>query len=394
MSPLLNSRIIQLSTSHIGGAGIAARRLNMGLREMGVRSEFYALAQPGYTRNAYEYEIERDFLEKSRSALSATIQNHVSDKTFFSSFSTSAFKLDKLNNWELINPTDTVFHIHNHFNLINSKNIRALLENKFKIVFTLHDQRLMTAGCHYAFDCRGFESSCRKCPQVSQFLRSYIHENQKNFLFLEDYRDSVTLIAPSKWIAEEAAKSRILGKLSINHISNIPEKVALKHPGNSTRKAISFPIRIGIASMEPFSYIKGGALVRALSEAQPSSVQILYMRDFNEKEQKEIFWSSVDYLMTPSVVDNSPNVIHEAKLRGIPVIATKTGGILELLDRDFDIQISLDMPIINLINVILDHRMKLETNYQILQQESFNSYMKYIQNPTLAHIELYKSLIL
>ena len=35
------------------------------------------------------------------------------------------------------------------------------------IVITLHDQRLLTGGCHYTTTCQGFMSDCSNCPKVS-----------------------------------------------------------------------------------------------------------------------------------------------------------------------------------------------------------------------------------
>ena len=41
-------------------------------------------------------------------------------------------------------------------------------------------------------------------------------------------------------------------------------------------------------------------------------------------------------MLVLSVADNSPNVIHEAKYFGIPIIGSNVGGIPELLDPDND----------------------------------------------------------
>jgi glycosyltransferase involved in cell wall biosynthesis len=59
----------------------------------------------------------------------------------------------------------------------------------------------------------------------------------------------------------------------------------------------------------------------------------LNLSDFDNQKD---FWQSIDVLLVPSRADNSPNVIHEAKLWGVPVISSSVGGIPEILNDKFD----------------------------------------------------------
>ena len=69
----------------------------------------------------------------------------------------------------------------------------------------------------------------------------------------------------------------------------------------------------------------------------PLRFEILEARKMDETaERMEKFYSSIDILLVLSRMDNSPNVIHEAHSVGIPVIATKIGGISELLNDEYD----------------------------------------------------------
>ena len=60
------------------------------------------------------------------------------------------------------------------------------------------------------------------------------------------------------------------------------------------------------------------------------------MKDFKGKNAVKDFWGSIDCLLVLSRADNSPNVIHEAKNFGIPIVGNSVGGITELLDPNFD----------------------------------------------------------
>jgi glycosyltransferase involved in cell wall biosynthesis len=89
--------------------------------------------------------------------------------------------------------------------------------------------------------------------------------------------------------------------------------------------------------------LKGGDLTDALLQEiklRRIPADMLFLRDFSDqKDGMESFWSSIDFLLVLSRADNSPNVIHEARIHGVPVIGTDVGGIPELLDNAFDIKI-------------------------------------------------------
>ncbi|MCX5867824.1 MAG: glycosyltransferase [Proteobacteria bacterium] len=60
--------------------------------------------------------------------------------------------------------------------------------------------------------------------------------------------------------------------------------------------------------------------------------RIKFMGGFPPERVGEIF-SEIDVLITPSIwMENSPLVIHEASLAQVPVIASRIGGIPELIE--------------------------------------------------------------
>jgi glycosyltransferase involved in cell wall biosynthesis len=110
------------------------------------------------------------------------------------------------------------------------------------------------------------------------------------------------------------------------------------------------------------------------------------------QSEKFHFWRDIDFLIVPSRFDNSPNVIHEAKSLGIPVIGAKVGGIVELLDPVTDFLI--DIPEMNaqflvekkeiLINILFNK------NNVLKSQSRFKNWSK---QSTLKHIELYENIL-
>lgn len=322
-------RILQLSTGHLGGAGLAARRLNEALVQAGVKSTFVALENPSFKPSLNEISIRRNLFSRIVGGSSAKIQNYFSRKTLFSSFSINAIPLKTL--IEISEPSETILHIHNFQNLVSEKSIKEYTEAGFRIVLTLHDQRYFTGGCHYSFDCTQYEMGCKKCPLLPRTLsgipRFMLARNPIQGIAL----DKLTVIAPSNWLITLASNSQILKKFKKQRIDNLlgPDWVR-KAQEVRTRKP--FINTIGIASMDPTSYIKGGDIVQEiLSSSISQEVKFLFLKDIPESRHFEDFWSVIDCLMVASRADNSPNVIHEAKSLGIPVIASRVGGIPELL---------------------------------------------------------------
>ena len=87
-----NFEVIHLSTSHKGGAGIAARRLNSELNSIGVKSSFYAIAQPDFTLGLNEYSIKRNFYRLVQAYLSTLVSKMTINVTFFQSLVVRVFR--------------------------------------------------------------------------------------------------------------------------------------------------------------------------------------------------------------------------------------------------------------------------------------------------------------
>lgn len=68
----------------------------------------------------------------------------ISRRTFFSSISMKSFSSTEITNW--IKPGEGIIHIHNWFNMISYKQISELIDLGYKVVCTLHDERMLTGA--------------------------------------------------------------------------------------------------------------------------------------------------------------------------------------------------------------------------------------------------------
>lgn len=382
MTSLEDLKIVHLSTSHSGGAGIAARRLHRNLLLAGVQSYFVSIAKPAYSLGKNESKVVRKLQSRIFGAINTKLSKKLSNVTYITLMSIVSVKARTLKKFGP--PNSTVFHIHNWFNLINLKELSKLLNLGYKVVFTLHDQRLFTGGCHYSLNCNKFEIDCNSCPVLPAQLNFIPQINLKRASkVFSKYSSQAVVIAPSYWIHNLAKKSQLLKNLKIYLVANVhgqieSEGYARKQEYKNSQKD---KIYIGVASAEKNSIIKGGLIltqVKNLLIQNKLNAEIVYLADLKNSEGKTAaFWGLIDYLLVPSVLDNSPNVIHEAKMLGIPVIATNVGGIGELLNLHHDYSVELNdnthNVIIQIIEKIISESPTINTKDIIKSYEAYVS---------------------
>jgi glycosyltransferase involved in cell wall biosynthesis len=312
--------------------------------------------------------------------------------TFFSIFSSSSFSLKWLKS--RIKAENTVIHIHNWFNLMSFKQLRKIIEIGIPVVITLHDQRLITGGCHASLDCSEFLSGCKKCPMVSRLFHSSVRKNSRDSRQLFNIRrQNLKLTTPSNFMVSQASKSWIMSSQKVTFLPNpIPK---YEHDEESKSIATSKSIfRVGVASNNPDDPLKGGDLIYKLEKILKRNVgdiELVYLANFPTEKDFD-FWTIIDCLLVPSRGDNSPNVIHEAKQFGLPIIATKVGGITEMLFPDMDTPIDVSdlsaESILRAINSIKHREYDVETIEKMRK-----AYLEYVAEPLTKTIEIYQELL-
>ena len=385
-------QVIHLSTGHEGGAGLAARRLNSALNQQGVNSSFGALQNPGYILEDNEFSISRTLFHRLLSGLIVRSQRVLSKKVLFSLESLNVYKFKRIQ--KLGNPGNTILHFHNWYNLVNQKEIIKLSKKGYPVIVTLHDERFFTGGCHYAFECEKFKTDCRACPELFSIIDRLPAKNISNSIkWLPN--SNLTFIAPSQWLKQEALSSRLLKNQKVVFIPNtlgIPIESASSPRGKSEES--HSVTKIGIASMDTSSYIKGGDITSEI-EAEIASnclqIEMIYLSQIEAQNSKEEFWDKIDYLLVASRAENSPNVIHEAKNFGVPVIASDVGGISELLHEDFDIVIpKSEINAGKILELIVGLRRIDKARDTASMRESFK---QYVGGSPESHKNLYLSLV-
>jgi glycosyltransferase involved in cell wall biosynthesis len=338
-------RILHLATSLSGGAGIAARRICEAQRMNGMDSVILA----GQSSDNYELKIYEKIYSGSRL------------KEFQSSIITGAQTLALQNSDRLMTPLSInklrigdrllsefdLVHFHANYNFIDLKHIYEI-SKKIPSVITLHDQRYFTGGCHYSFECIGFNSECKSCPQVRKPFSALPKKVLKSNVEIFEKMRGIQFIAPSIWMSKIASSSQALnGKKIWTAMNPVPEVFKPSAKSNLLKDVI----RIGFVSQNLNNPYKGldllekallslegkiGIELRLFGKGnysmESTSFRVLHS-EFNNDQTAAASYNSCDLIVVPSRQDNFPSVVSEALSCGVPVIGSHIGGIGELLSH-------------------------------------------------------------
>jgi glycosyltransferase involved in cell wall biosynthesis len=162
---------------------------------------------------------------------------------------------------------------------------------------------------------------------------------------------NLRLVAPSKWLASKLESSLNIETSRISNIPNIPDVQISSFRKTSYSAKVDKLLFVSAEINSPF---KGLALlISALNKLQDSNklgrdfvltvagggdnrltkaarFRITQVGTLGSVETLELM-TKQDLLVVPSFSDNRPSVILEAQEIGLPVLATRAGGIPELI---------------------------------------------------------------
>lgn len=355
-----NMRIVLVNSLTEGGAARAALRLLKGFNTLGHEtvmlskqasnghSNIKNIAVSGYTR---DQTLEKTYVNINRTDLSTTLFsiNH---------YCTPDLKAKELRRANIIN-------LHWVAHMISPRALFDLSQLGKPLVWTLHDQRAFTGGCHYTAGCRGFETGCQNCLQLrDDWAHLPTHAIKEMQQAIEGV--NLTVVTPSAWLAREAEKSLLFRNVPVKVIPNgietdifFPEdkKQAKQKLGLNPK---SFILQFSAENtIEPRKGLKElvGALELCLKEpefrkrCESREISILcmgkpdpdleaipigknvmgYIKDDSVLQRA---YSATDVFILPSLEDNLPNAILESMACGTPLIAFDTGGARDVITED------------------------------------------------------------
>ena len=393
-------KVVHLATSISGGAGIAARRIVEAQVNAGIESDLLTANYSGTQLENHESIISRRLGSKIRSKSLTYFQTTLVQKSdlLVTSYSSNCTK-----DWKTLLGNPDVIHIHAFYNLMKLNTLTELSEVA-PLVITMHDQRVFTGGCHYSGNCEGYKSNCLRCPQVHKLFQQAPSNQLKDSRKILNSLPETLIISPSQWLANLARESSVLSR---NRIEVLNNPVPAIFSSNLDKKAKNNGcLVVGFISENLHNPYKGfQVLIDALNKLPRSfQIEVKFMGNgdipvFSENIKASQFHlktavemareiSSCDAIIVPSLQDNSPSVISESIMCGVPVIGSRAGGITEIV-TDFN------LPSFEIGNSEQLSKILLDFNPIQYYQSELNEKKKRFTYEISAsrHLELYQSIM-
>ncbi|MEM0964715.1 MAG: glycosyltransferase [Verrucomicrobiota bacterium] len=339
-------RVLHLNTRSSGGAARAAIRLHEGLKAEGVSSRF-AVA-PNYQRDGFESPLCPAPDSRWIGPFRRFWQDRETRKRY-STLEPSTFHRDcrtkfRPNHLEPLLPAD-VIHLHWISDFLDWETCLPWLAKQAPLVWTLHDMNPFYGIWHYAPDVHEQSGPMQEWENEVRKIKS-------RTLSKID-ADRITLVGPSRWVAERARESSQMGRfrtVSIPYglhtrvfrpINKSVVREALGIPKNYRTVGFMAPVlkdpRKGYnLLLEALSHLaeKGDDL--SLITVGPGAKESpdfpsLNLGRVGSDDLLRLFYAAIDCFVCPSLQEVFGQVITESMACGTPVIGFESGGIPEII---------------------------------------------------------------
>ena len=239
--------------------------------------------------------------------------------------------------------------------------IESLRKIRKPLVWTLHDMWAFTGGCHYNDGCEKYKETCGSCPQLgsnkeADLSRRTLHHKKKSWQDID-----LTIVTPSKWLAECAGSSSLFKGKRVHVIPNGLDIEIYKPSSKSlAREKLSLPVdkklilfggmnassdrRKGFQYLEPaLKKIAKGPFSETLElvtfgstgpvKRQDNGLKINDAGPMYDDRSLALLYSAADVFIAPSIQDNLPNTVMESLACATPVVAFNIGGMPDMIDH-------------------------------------------------------------
>lgn len=346
-------KVLHITTSSRGGAGIAALRLHEGLCEEGVASAYLSINKTITFQNR---EIEDPFFKYHRTSLLKRMFRKVKLLVAPSQSQKLDLQWAKLKaqlSYEIVSLPFSSYALEEHplvkeADIINLHWIGKIINypSFFKsidkpMVWTLHDMNPFEGIFHYQIDKQQNPLAKKIDAQVFTFKKKAISAIKKG-----------AIISPSQWMLGWEQKSSMFQDFK-THVC-IPNSLGTSYLVFDKKAArdslgIALDEKVLLFSAVSFSNSRKGmdlleeainrlsinitllTLGKGVVNTSNKNVKVIPLGFKTSQEEIAHCYASADVFVLPSREDNLPNTMLESLVQGTPVISFGNGGMREVL---------------------------------------------------------------
>jgi glycosyltransferase involved in cell wall biosynthesis len=311
--------------------------------------------------------------------------------------------------------------VHLHW-VARMMRLETLSRFKVPIVWTLHDSWPFTGGCFLPAGCTRYRETCGRCPALGssreEDLSRRVWQRKR-----DAWKDlNMTIVAPSRWMAERAKASSLFRDARIEIIPNgLDTRIFQPTDKSTARESLSLPQEKKLILFGAKSAIKDrnkgfhllAQALRHLAEcgwrdeaelvvfgsSQPDpppdlGIEAHFLGWQSEDATLALLYAAADVFVLPSIQENLPYAVMEAMACGTPCVAFRQGGVVDLIDHEQDGYLATPFDAGDLANGIT-YRLNGQNCRRKMAEEARRKIIKKFSMNLISnhHIRLYKDLI-
>ncbi len=272
------------------------------------------------------------------------------------------YKTENLLKKANIKPDAIIVLFANDF--ISTKNIYELGKITGKPVYwMMYDTSPLTGGCHYSWDCLGYQNSCGNCPGL--FSKDPFDATNKNLMYKKEYMDKtdISIVLASEWQYLQATKSTVFKNHPIHKIliainpdifKPVSKDIIRKKFGiGIEKKVIFFGAKYFKDERKGFKYLMEALnkltelmvhepllrnniiLLLAGDDVDTIKIQLPFeyinLGKLNNSDGIASAYQVADIFLCPSIEDSGPSMVNQSIMCGTPVVSFAQGVSLDIV---------------------------------------------------------------
>lgn len=317
-----SSPILHLTYSRHGGAGNIAQLLVQSQQDLGYESQLVTVADQSISSKPLADPVQ---------ALAAAIDQFLLAKPGSELFTVFRNRISRIA--DRIEADGVILHLHWLPAAASDVLASELSERALKTIWSLHDYRPITGGCHYPSQCNGFTSGCNGCPQARSFARGLVAESLKQKIHSFSGK-SITFVSPSYGLFEASKQSLLAAGHKVEFIpnpvasgtntvieprfvSNSKQYIFVAANVEERRKGLG---KVLVWWADVRQQDETLLLVGKGSEKFQSETEAIFAAGSIQPEELVTAYLNSRALVFASSEDNAPGVLAEAASNGLPII--------------------------------------------------------------------------